>query len=178
MASVRSPNVAETMRVLFRTESRPEMGLGHLMRCRALADALTQRGASVEFVTPHDTVGSVGDAHATRDAARGATWLVIDGYAFDDAFVEALGRPLECDFTVRGHLHFADHRDARRASGPMHALVRASIVAARDARDVAGNAVGDARAPIVATFGGADPTHHTELFLDAPHGSAGVAVAA
>jgi UDP-2,4-diacetamido-2,4,6-trideoxy-beta-L-altropyranose hydrolase len=42
---------ASSFRVAFRVDAGMEMGLGHVMRCLALADALHAKGASITFVS-------------------------------------------------------------------------------------------------------------------------------
>lgn len=83
------------MRVAFRLDANPAIGLGHLMRCLALADALSRAGAECHFLchelsealtprlTPH-RLHSLGNAD---DLAPLATlrpdWLVVDHYGLD-----------------------------------------------------------------------------------------------
>lgn len=92
-----------TQRVVFRVDESSQIGMGHMSRCRALADALVRKGAEVSFYCR-------GVHHANREALQkiGVTvvdlmdeqtflnqdWrsciVVIDGYHFDRDFWQRL----------------------------------------------------------------------------------------
>lgn len=99
--------------VLFRADDGPGIGAGHLMRCRALAEAVEAAGGRAHLLAHADSplhrdwraegarvethgllIGSGQDMDATLKFARAveADWLVADGYAFDVAWLEALAR--------------------------------------------------------------------------------------
>jgi len=93
--------------LLIRAEATPKSGLGHLMRCLALAQAWTDAGGHV--VVCADTARSsfqqlvstekfdfrealgIGDedAVAVAECARetNATWLMLDGYSFSSSYL-------------------------------------------------------------------------------------------
>jgi UDP-2,4-diacetamido-2,4,6-trideoxy-beta-L-altropyranose hydrolase len=103
--------------ILIRVDASTALGTGHAMRCLALTQALRDRGADVTLATAAlpdgiaDRYGAEGvsivrlDASTASGADRtatlaladrvGATWLVVDGYSFDDAYVDALAGPLQ-----------------------------------------------------------------------------------
>ncbi|MEQ2009883.1 MAG: hypothetical protein ABMA26_24115, partial [Limisphaerales bacterium] len=98
--------------LLLRADSGPQIGMGHVMRCLALAEPWLQAGSTVTLLTaaPSPAVraraeslgvslcelpappGSPADAAETIALAQSlrATWLVLDGYHFDDAFQRAV----------------------------------------------------------------------------------------
>lgn len=100
--------------LLLRADAGPAIGVGHLMRCLALAETwlhaggralLVSTGLSpaaaarlVEAGIAHRQIdaqpGSLADAEGTRRCAAEAeaTWVVLDGYRFDGAYQRDLKR--------------------------------------------------------------------------------------
>jgi UDP-2,4-diacetamido-2,4,6-trideoxy-beta-L-altropyranose hydrolase len=99
------------MRVVFRVEGEPSIGLGHIMRCMALAQSLVKSGHDVVFCMSQgpqhfcrnraDWVGEILsmvdiDKKAEPEwiskqcADLSADWLVLDGYQFDQAYRHSL----------------------------------------------------------------------------------------
>ena len=178
------------MRAFFRVEKGPSVGLGHVMRCTALAETLRAEGAAVTFVDAESTAGTRADADetctriaATANAEANAntepTWLVVDGYSFRAeymqwvraglshvrlAYIDDKREEMPYDLVLRGHLHFAPVHARGELAGPAYALLRARIVEAAHAR--AKTAPAQRRALLV-TLGGADAAGHTERTLDA-----------
>jgi UDP-2,4-diacetamido-2,4,6-trideoxy-beta-L-altropyranose hydrolase len=95
------------MRVVFRVEGEPSIGLGHVMRCMALAQSLVKSGHVVFFfMTPRsqhfcrnraDWTGKIIAITNIDTSAEPqwlakkcidlcADWLVLDGYHFDQAY--------------------------------------------------------------------------------------------
>ncbi|MBU3002100.1 UDP-2,4-diacetamido-2,4,6-trideoxy-beta-L-altropyranose hydrolase [Paraglaciecola arctica] len=99
------------MRVSFRVEGDPKMGLGHLMRCMALAQGLKKFGHQVFFFMSEDSqqfckprtdwVGEILTlAYLNKQAEpkwlvqqcirQQFDWLILDGYQFDHAYRHSL----------------------------------------------------------------------------------------
>ena len=97
--------------ILFRVDATPEIGLGHLRRCVALAQAIVKQGARVCFLCVDDpaareqlagsglatewldnkinTPGDV-DMLIARSKALGAQLVIIDSYSVDEHYFSRL----------------------------------------------------------------------------------------
>jgi len=98
--------------VVVRADADAEIGIGHLMRCSALAEELLTRGAPVDLLVrplsdrlrEHVSGRGVGVRHLAEPAGGeadlrctialadrlGAAWVVVDGYRFDARYQAAL----------------------------------------------------------------------------------------
>ena len=98
--------------LLLRADASPQIGMGHVMRCLALAEPWLQAGSAVTLLTASpppalraraEVLGvtikelsaasdSPADASETIAFAQSlrATWLVLDGYHFDAGFQRAV----------------------------------------------------------------------------------------
>jgi UDP-2,4-diacetamido-2,4,6-trideoxy-beta-L-altropyranose hydrolase len=103
--------------VVFRADANAQIGVGHVMRCLAVAEVLIERGVEVRFASralptsmarrlaeagvqrvhvPED-FPPLADAAATLAGSEPGSWIVCDGYTFDAAYQSALmscGNPL------------------------------------------------------------------------------------
>lgn len=185
------------MKVLIRADGSSAIGIGHLMRSLALAQALRDGADEVTLLTAVDLgplasqweqegvtvdyleaeIGSTEDARRTSTLARGigAGWLVLDGYSFDGSYRSAL------DLDAR--LMIVDDHGAVGlgadlvVNGNLYGLD--AMYPALDGRLLAGPRYAmlrrEFRSParaahrggILLTLGGADPEQRTAAILDA-----------
>lgn len=120
--------------LLLRADANVHTGIGHVMRCLALAQAWQDAGGQVTFATAEITdslaarlasegmalraiaapLGSRGDAHLTAELAvqLGAAWVVLDGYYFgadyEGRLRERVPRLLAIDDEGHAGRHVAD----------------------------------------------------------------------
>lgn len=185
------------MRVLIRADASPAMGIGHVMRCLALTQALRDGGDEVTLVTAVDlgplgalleaegaatrqinvVIGSATDARKTGEVARelGVAWVVLDGYAFDEAYRRAMRRrtrlaviddagapDIQADLVVNGNIYANEglygNSHARLLVGPRYALLRRAFREPPKRIETA---------DIVLSLGGSDPDGRTAPLLQA-----------
>jgi len=100
------------MNVIFRADANAQIGVGHLMRCLALAQAWQDvkghpifvmaaessaavtrlKSKGIEIVHLSTQPGAIDDAIQTAHLARerDVTWVVVDGYHFDAAYQKSI----------------------------------------------------------------------------------------
>lgn len=119
------------MRVAFRVDASPMIGMGHLMRCLSLADALRQRGAEVHLIARAPSApikalidaagicvhvlpaGTVGFAERRSGAAVHADWLGVPWEQDAEQTLDALRGLGRSDWLVTDH-YALDDRWQRR----------------------------------------------------------------
>jgi UDP-2,4-diacetamido-2,4,6-trideoxy-beta-L-altropyranose hydrolase len=153
------------MRLVFRSDASREIGTGHVVRCASLAGALRVAGDEIRFCC-QDLPGNMIDwlegrgfpvtvvgpdsADATRKAAEGIDWLVVDHYGLDCVWekrakgsallfaLDDMGREHSCDLLLDQNYANPLHQQYRVPSdcevllGPDYALVRPEFAARRN----------------------------------------------
>jgi UDP-2,4-diacetamido-2,4,6-trideoxy-beta-L-altropyranose hydrolase len=83
--------------IVVRADATPAMGLGHAMRCLALAQAHRDAGGEAAFAMVDPPAAFAArlaaegiELRAAETAAAGADWIVLDGYHFDAAYEREL----------------------------------------------------------------------------------------
>lgn len=180
--------------VIFRCDASPAIGGGHVARCRALADAMTELGWRCVFagMAGADAVPMAGDAAAQAAALRmrfpdGAALLVVDHYGLDAAFEHACrgwarrilviddlaDRRHDCDILLDAgaDADAARYRalvgdEARLLLGPGFAPLRAEFQRAR-VTAMARRAADTPARRVLVSFGSTDPRDATRRVLSA-----------
>ena len=174
-------------RLYVRVDADRRIGVGHFMRCLALAEAWREAGDDVTFVGSYPKTLSDRLAERGIDAAGAdleippSVPVVIDGYEFDAETRRALAgsdrRLLVIDdqgdlpaypgallLNQNPGAERIAYRDApvTRLLGPRYALVRAEF---RDRTDKPREILPSART-LLLTMGGSDPAGHTARFVE------------
>lgn len=129
--------------LFIRADAGPTIGVGHIMRCLALAQAWQDQGGSVVFgsamlpeplrqrlgregftvVEIAAEIGRLADAERTQQCADAvqAEWIVADGYRFDADFLRSL--------RVTGRLVLAIDDMAHQCAYPVQLLLNQNLSA-------------------------------------------------
>lgn len=181
--------------LLFRADGNPQIGLGHIMRCLALADMLNGDYAMrFALVEPATNVCSIieqaglsiislpeaDQQNAFLAAIEPDDVVVLDGYAFDEAFQQSVRTRAKklvfIDDLITGHqvadvlinhaggvtaAEYDAAPDTQFCLGPHYALLRPAFL------NPAGFGSGPADGPIFVSLGGADPQNISLTVLEA-----------
>ncbi|MFH1060244.1 MAG: UDP-2,4-diacetamido-2,4,6-trideoxy-beta-L-altropyranose hydrolase [Pseudomonadota bacterium] len=194
-------------RILIRTDATPAIGMGHLSRCLTLAGALIARGARVEFAMKEPSAVASAKVALARAGLRplpggldlaadlaltletisqtGAAGAVLDGYQFDQAFLDGLAGAARllffdelgefsfpCALVLNQNVHagelaYAAGPGTRFLLGPQFAVLRPEFPTARPAA----RAHPDQATRLFLNFGGSDPHDLTSRALTGLAGS-------
>jgi UDP-2,4-diacetamido-2,4,6-trideoxy-beta-L-altropyranose hydrolase len=185
------PIDSQTPEVVFRAASGFEVGIGHAMRARAVAEAVRARGGRARFVLddPDTAALFAEEGFETEVATDGTGWCTrpargawVDGFrdwSEELLALRAAGTRTflvenrtasreHCDRVVYPSLHHVsdewDRKHADRVLGgaPWIPLAQDVLEAPRD---------GERDLDLLVTFGGSDPLHSTERVLVALEGA-------
>ena len=184
--------------LVIRVDAGPQIGMGHYVRCLALAQHWCFQGGRVFILTNiadkriGEMPGVIFQKTAERAANAGqlieiirekdASWVLIDGHNFDPAFLEKVGKTearvlfLDDDATLKKYpvdillnqnifatsAMYKGKTQARLLLGNYYALLRPKFL---------NKSTWSRKHPSVATkllvtFGGADPLHLSQNFLE------------
>jgi UDP-2,4-diacetamido-2,4,6-trideoxy-beta-L-altropyranose hydrolase len=165
--------------LVIRADGGEKIGLGHLMRCRALAQAWEDTGGGVRFASAGESAVET----AAIAASVGAEWVVVDGYHFGSDYVDTLQRAglrvlfiddyghadhYPAELVLNQNLHACDAFYADRSEstglllGSRYSLLRREFLHAR--RD---STIPPVARKLLITLGGGDPHHVTAKVLRA-----------
>jgi UDP-2,4-diacetamido-2,4,6-trideoxy-beta-L-altropyranose hydrolase len=191
------------MKLVIRTEASNTIGLGHFMRCFALAEAAREQGVAVTFVVNADApvlerataIGarvvaapSLGQDAEVMDAQVAADdWVIVDSYAADAVYLTRLSA--RAKVAVVDDLDGLERFDCRVLINPTPAAPRDSYAAKSGAKLLLGPDYALVRSEfrraiatgnvITLTFGGSDPTGLTQAVAEQLHAALpGVAIRA
>lgn len=181
--------------VVFRCDASPEIGGGHVARCRALAAAMATLGWRSRFagMAGHDALPLHGDAQAQAAGLRahipdGAALLVVDHYGLDAAFERACrgwarrilaiddlaDRRHDCDALLDAGADADGARyralageETRLLLGPAFAPLRAEFQRARCPALRRRAEAGASTRRVLVSFGSTDPRDATRHVLEA-----------
>lgn len=180
--------------VLFRADASPTLGIGHVMRCLTLADALTAAGARCRFAVTAETITSVTalgaaphdlqilsrwDDPAELTATDAVDWVVVDHYRLGQGYERALrpwaGRVMaiddladrrhDCDLLLDQTVGQGSERYADLAPPGARILAGAHHALLRPGFTT-GAATPD-KPRLLVSLGGSDPANATAIALDA-----------
>jgi len=159
--------------LLVRADGGAKIGMGHLVRCRALAQAWCDAGGEVQFASSGESAAET----ARLAESFGAEWVVVDGYQFEAEYVERLqhaglrvisiddyghaGR-YPAELVLNQNLHASAALYSSRGAntglllGPRYALLRGEFLRGRRDSDQPA-----AARRILVTMGGSDPENLT-----------------
>jgi UDP-2,4-diacetamido-2,4,6-trideoxy-beta-L-altropyranose hydrolase len=181
------------MKLVIRTEASNTIGLGHFMRCFALAEAAREQGMAVTFVVNADApvtgrAEAIGARVVTapppgRDAevmdahVAAGDWVIVDTYAADADYLTHLSA--RANLAVIDDLDVLERFDCRVLINPTPAAPKESYAAKSKAKLLLGPEYalvrGEFRRPVATgdvitlTFGGSDPTGLTETVAECLH---------
>lgn len=188
-------------RILIRTDATPAIGMGHLSRCLTLTAALRARGAVVDFAMAEPSAVVAAKVAAAGAGLRplpgglplavdlaqtlglvhqfGAAGAVLDGYQFDQAYLDGLSAAARllffdelgefrfaCALVLNQNVHareltYRAGPATRLLLGPEFAVLRPEFAAARPAA----RAHPDQATRLFLNFGGSDPHDLTSRAL-------------
>jgi len=181
------------MKLVIRTEASNTIGLGHFMRCFALAEAAREQGVAVTFIVNADapvteraqaigarlvTAPSPGsDAGVMAAEIAPEDWVIVDTYAADTDYLTHLSA--RARLAVIDDLDVLNRFDCHVLINPAPAAPRESYAAKSKAKLLLGPDYalvrGEFRRPVATgdvitlTFGGSDPTGLTETVAECLH---------
>lgn len=139
-----NPNQVRERTLIIRADATPQMGSGHITRCRALAQAWRQLGGQAVFITSQQSPSLVeellGEGFAVHrlddvfphpaDLEKtmaiiqdfSGSWVVLDGYHFDSIYLERLSRNGNRILLIDDMKHLPEYRVDLILNQNLHAV--------------------------------------------------------